>query len=91
MGPRIALIHAVYAAMAPAEAAFKTQCPQAQRVNLIDDALPADLERDGHMAETMRLRIRRLADAGALFHVNGAGCAAHPLPANQMKRSWAPR
>ncbi|WP_235971649.1 aspartate/glutamate racemase family protein [Azohydromonas caseinilytica] len=59
--PRIALIHAVYVAMAPVEAAFQERWPQARRVNLVDDALPADLERDGRLTDAMRARIRRLA------------------------------
>ncbi len=59
--PRIALIHAVYAAMAPTEAAFATEWPEARLVNLIDDALPADLEADGGMTVTMVQRIGRLA------------------------------
>jgi len=59
--PRIALIHAVYAAMAPTEAAFATEWPEARLVNLIDDALPADLEVDGGMTVTMVQRIGRLA------------------------------
>jgi hypothetical protein len=59
--PRIALIHAVYAAMAPTEAAFAAEWPEARRVNLIDDALPADLEADGGMTVTMVQRIGRLA------------------------------
>ena len=60
--PRIALIHAVYVAMAPVETAFQRLWPQARRVNLVDDALPADLERDGGMTPAMMERIHRLAD-----------------------------
>jgi aspartate/glutamate racemase len=60
--PRIALIHAVYVAMAPVEAAFQARWPHARRVNLVDDALPADLERDGRLTDAMRARIRRLAE-----------------------------
>lgn len=60
--PRIALIHAVYVAMAPVEAAFQERWPQARRVNLVDDALPADLERDGRLTPALRARIRRLAE-----------------------------
>lgn len=44
---RIALIHAIYVAMQPIESAFRRRWPEARRVNLVDDALPADLERDG--------------------------------------------
>lgn len=59
---RIALIHAVYVAMQPVEDAFKRCWPEAQRVNLVDDALPADLERDGRLTDEMNARIRRLAE-----------------------------
>lgn len=68
---RIALIHAVYVAMAPVEAAFQRRWPQAQRVNLVDDALPADLERDGRLTDAMRVRIRRLADHALAAGANG--------------------
>jgi Asp/Glu/hydantoin racemase len=60
--PRIALIHAVYVAMAPVEAAFQERWPQARRVNLVDDALPADLERAGRLTPALHARIRRLAE-----------------------------
>jgi Asp/Glu/hydantoin racemase len=59
---RIALIHAVYVAMPPVEAAFQELWPQARRANLVDDALPADLEHDGRLTDAMRARIRRLAE-----------------------------
>ncbi|WP_119157560.1 aspartate/glutamate racemase family protein [Caldimonas tepidiphila] len=99
-GPRIALIHAVYVAMAPVEAAFSQRWPQAQRVNLVDDALPADLERDGQLTDTMRRRIRRLAehaiDAGAegvLFTCSAfgeaIGEAASVLPVPVLKPNEA--
>ena len=59
--PRIALIHAVYPAMAPAAAAFAALWPEARCVNLIDDALPADLQADGGLTLQMDARIARLA------------------------------
>jgi aspartate/glutamate racemase len=88
---RIALIHAVYVAMAPVEAAFKRRWPEAQRVNLVDDALPADLEREGRLTDAMHARIRRLADHalaagadGVLFTCSAFGdaiaAAASALP-----------
>lgn len=91
--PRIALIHAVYVAMAPVESAFQSRWPQASRFNLIDDALPGDLERDGWLTPLMYARIRRLAEhaqaAGAdgiLFTCSSFGdaiaaaAAALPIP-----------
>lgn len=68
---RIALIHAVYAAMQPIEDAFKTCWPEAQRANLVDDALPADLERDGRLTEQMTARIRRLAEHAVAAGAHG--------------------
>ena len=59
--PRIALIHAVYVAMAPIEAAFQARWPQTQRVNLIDDSLPADLSLAGRITPELVARIEKLA------------------------------
>ncbi|WP_157263975.1 aspartate/glutamate racemase family protein [Azohydromonas aeria] len=98
--PRIALIHAVYVAMAPVEAAFQADWPQARRVNLVDDALPADLERDGELTPAMHARIRRLAahaiDGGAdavLFTCSAFGeaiaAAAAVLPVPVLKPNEA--
>lgn len=88
--PRITLIHAVYAAMAPVEAAFARLWPQARRVNLIDDALPADLEADGKMTPVMVERIGRLAEHaiktgadGVLFTCNAFGEAIDAAAAKQ--------
>lgn len=60
--PRIALIHAVYAAIDPVVQAFRVHWPQARLHNLIDDALPADLEAAGRLDDSLRGRIRGLAD-----------------------------
>ena len=98
--PRIALIHAVYVAMAPVESAFKRRWPEAQRVNLVDDALPGDLERDGRLTDDMHARIRRLADHalaagadGVLFTCSAFGdaiaAAASALPIPVLKPNEA--
>lgn len=88
--PRIALVHAVYAAMAPVEAAFARLWPQARRVNLVDDALPADLAADGRITPAMVERIGRLADHavragadGVLFTCNAFGAAIDVAAATQ--------
>jgi hypothetical protein len=44
---RIALIHAVRVAMDPIAAAFVRGWPEAETVNLLDEALSRDLERRG--------------------------------------------
>lgn len=45
--PRIALIHAVAVAMQPVEEAFRRHWPEAERVNLLDDSLSVDRNREG--------------------------------------------
>jgi hypothetical protein len=67
----IALVHAVYPAMAPLEAAFQRLWPKAPRFNLVDDGLTAALEREGGLTEPIHARIRRLAEHG--WHA-GACC-----------------
>ncbi len=66
---RIALIHAVYVAIEPIASSFKRLWPEAECANLIDDALPGDLERAGTLDEPIARRIHGLAtlaaDAGA--------------------------
>ena len=69
--PRIALIHAVYAAMAPASAAFAALWPEARCVNLVDDALPADLEAAGSLTPAIHARIGRLAQHAVLAGADG--------------------
>jgi hypothetical protein len=69
--PRIALVHAVLPAMAPIEAAFRRCWPQARTFNILDDALPADLERDGHITKAMAQRIQRLAEHGVAAGASG--------------------
>jgi aspartate/glutamate racemase len=69
MPPRIALVHAMRASMAPIEAAFARAWPEARLAHLLDDALPADLERAGGVDGALERRfvaLTRLAvDAGA--------------------------
>lgn len=62
MPVRIALIHAVVVAMAPVEAAFRALWPEAERVNLLDDSLSPDRERDGELTPRMAARIEALGD-----------------------------
>jgi aspartate/glutamate racemase len=98
--PRIAMVHAVYVAMAPVEAAFQRCWPQAQRVNLIDDALPQDLEAAGGMTPAMVQRITRLAEhavqagaQGLLFTCSAFGqaieAAAAKMPVPVLKPNEA--
>jgi len=67
---RIALIHALAHSVAPINAAFERDWPEAIRMNLLDDSLSADLARDGRgLDDAMHERFQRLAqyavDTGA--------------------------
>lgn len=67
---RIALIHALSHSVAPINAAFERDWPEAERMNLLDDSLSADLARGGRgLDAAMHERFQRLAqyavDTGA--------------------------
>ncbi len=62
MAPRIALIHALAHSVAPINAALAAAWPQAQRMNLLDDSLSADLARAGALDAAMAQRFVTLAD-----------------------------
>jgi aspartate/glutamate racemase len=59
---RIALIHAVRLAMQPVEEAFRRHWPQAERLNLLDDALSVDRDRAGALTPELSARISALAN-----------------------------
>ena len=67
---RIALIHALSHSVAPINTAFERDWPEAERMNLLDDSLSADLARGGQWLDAaMHERFQRLAqyavDTGA--------------------------
>ncbi|NDZ15320.1 arylsulfatase [Variovorax sp. WS11] len=67
---RIALIHALAHSVAPINAGFERDWPEALRMNLLDDSLSADLAREGRgLDAAMHERFQRLAqyavDTGA--------------------------
>ncbi len=67
---RIALIHALAHSVAPINEAFARDWPEAERMNLLDDSLSADLARNGRgLDAAMHARFERLAqyavDTGA--------------------------
>ena len=70
---RIALIHAVRVAIQPVEEAFVKLWPEAERINLLDDSLSPDLERNAGLTESMFRRINALADfaRGSRRHCEG--------------------
>ena len=93
MATRIALIHAVTVAIAPVEAAFRELWPEAECVNILDDSLSVDRERDGALTPAMTGRIlalgayaRSTGAAGILFTCSAFGeaietaAAGAPIP-----------
>lgn len=59
---RIALIHALAHSPAPINAALARDWPEAERMNLLDDSLSADLARSGGLDAAMTARFIALAD-----------------------------
>jgi Asp/Glu/hydantoin racemase len=60
--PRIALIHALTHSPPPINAALAALWPEAERMNLLDDSLSADLARRGTLDALMTARFVALAD-----------------------------
>ncbi len=60
--PRIALIHALAHSVAPINDALAREWPDAQRMNLLDDSLSADLARTGRLDDAMTSRFVALGD-----------------------------
>lgn len=71
MGVRIALVHAVKVAIAPVEDAFRRHWPEAELINLLDDSLSRDRNREAELTPQLRRRIAQLAEYGI-----GAGARA---------------
>lgn len=69
--PRIALIHASRAAMQPSEDAFAELWPEAERINLLDDSLGIDLERDAKLTIPMFRRFRELTEYAESIGAHG--------------------
>jgi hypothetical protein len=59
---RVALIHALAHSVAPVNAVFEREWPEATRMNLLDDSLSADLARAGALDAAMTARFVALAD-----------------------------
>ena len=71
MGARIALVHAVKVAIAPVEDAFRRHWPEAELINLLDDSLSRDRNRERDLTPALKRRIAALAEYGI-----GAGAQA---------------
>ena len=69
---RIALIHALSHSVAPINAAFARDWPAADRMNLLDDSLSADLSRSGRgLDAAMHARFLQLADYAVATGAHG--------------------
>jgi hypothetical protein len=95
--PRIALIHALEASMAPINAAFARDWPEALRMNLLDDSLSADLARAVRLDTAMTARFVTLADyavaLGAqaiLFTCSAFGPCIDAVKAHLMRNAPMP-
>jgi hypothetical protein len=71
MSKRIALIHATPVAMPPVSDAFQQGWPEAETLNLLDDALSRDLARSGKLDATMMQRIASLAAYAVSTGIDG--------------------
>lgn len=60
--PRITLVHALEASIAPINDALRRDWPDAVRMNLLDDSLSADLARAGALDDAMTARFLALGD-----------------------------
>jgi Asp/Glu/hydantoin racemase len=59
-GPRIGLVHALQASMAPIEAAFREQWPQAETIHLFDQSLYVDYDKVHELTPAIYRRIDTL-------------------------------
>lgn len=69
--PRICLIHAVRVAIDPVAEAFKRLWPEAQLMNLLDDSLSVDRQRDGVLTPAMTQRFETLGRYASTAGVDG--------------------
>ena len=60
MGPRIGLVHALHASIAPIEATFARMWPEAETVSLYDESLYVDFNKAGGVNQEIEERIEAL-------------------------------
>ena len=89
---RIALIHALTHSIAPINDALAREWPDAQRMNLIDDSLSADLARSGALDDAMTARFVALGDYAATTAADAIlfTCSAFGPCIDAVKRRLAP-
>lgn len=70
-GPRVAMIHATTAAIAPAVAAFEQEFPEAELWHLLEDRLLADADAAGGLTPDLRSRMLSLIGYAAQWGADG--------------------
>ena len=89
--PRVALIHALAHSIAPINETFALLWPQAQRMNLLDDSLSADLAASPDGLDA-RMTARFVALAGYVIGTGAEGilftCSAFGPCIDAAKRTW---
>lgn len=91
MTVRVALIHALAHSVAPVAEAFARLWPQAERMNLLDDSLSADLARSpAGLDARMTARFLALADYALRTGARGIlfTCSAFGPCIDAVKRRW---
>jgi aspartate/glutamate racemase len=90
---RIALIHALAHSVAPINDALARDWPAAQRMNLLDDSLSADLARSGALDDAMTARFVALGDYAASTGADAIlfTCSAFGPCIDAVKQRLAPR
>lgn len=68
MRPRIMLVHAFLPSMPPIDAVFRASWPEAETLNVLDEALYADVGADGLISDALKKRMTSL-----LRHCEGSG------------------
>jgi len=89
---RIALIHALKHSIGPIEASFARLWPDAILMNLLDDSLSADLERDGRLTQAMTERFLSLGRYAASTRTDATlfTCSAFGPCIEAVAREHAP-
>jgi aspartate/glutamate racemase len=90
--PRIALIHALAHSVAPINETLAREWPSAERMNLLDDSLSADLARSGALDDAMTARFLALGDYAVATGADAIlfTCSAFGVCIDAVKRRLAP-
>lgn len=71
MNPRITLIHATPLSIQPIEQAFADDWPDVELVNILEDSLSRDRDREGYLSDRMYQRFEDLGDYAASISSQG--------------------